>query len=64
MHFLYSFIISQKLIMNFLKNTFIAFVFKILTSFYNFYNSLFENDRYLKNYTLVFIEIINEDLQH
>ena len=50
--------------MNFLKNTFIAFVFKILTSFYNFYNSLFENDRYLKNYTLVFIEIINEDLQH
>ena len=33
-------------------------------SFYNFYKSLLENDNYLKNYTLVFIKINNEDLKH
>ena len=33
-------------------------------SFYNFYKLLLKNDKYLKNYGLVFINIENEDLQH
>ena len=33
-------------------------------SFYNFYKQLLENNKYLKNYTLVFIQMNNKDLQH
>ena len=33
-------------------------------SFYNWYIRLLENNEYVTNYTLVFIKINNEDLQH
>ena len=45
-------------------NPFTAHLLKVSTSFYNFYKWLLENDKYFKNYTIVFIKINIEDLQH
>ena len=60
MHHSYSSIISWKCIIKFLNTSIYCNYIESFNDFYNFYK-LWENKKYLKNYTLVFIEINNED---
>ena len=64
MHYLHSSIMSWKFIIKFLNKFICCICIKSFSVFLYFLQIIVRKRKYLKSYTLVFIKMNNEDLQH